>query len=62
MTQAIPTVAYMLNATRFSHHIHRWPTEGGLIEVGADELRSELEAAYDPTMPNWSAMVEFDHA
>jgi hypothetical protein len=28
--------------------------------VAADVLRPALEAAYDPTMPNWTAMVEID--
>jgi hypothetical protein len=52
----------MLDATRISHRVHRWPTEGGSIEVAADVLRPALKAAYDPTMPNWPAMVEIDDA
>ena len=62
MTQPIPTVAHMLDATRISHRVHRWPTEGGSIEVAADVLRPALEAAYDPTMVNWPAMVEIGDA
>jgi hypothetical protein len=58
MTQPIPTVAYMLDTTRISHRVHRWPTEGGSIDVGADVLRPALESACDPTMANWPAMVE----
>ena len=62
MAQPIPTVAYMLDATMISHRVHRWPTEGGSIEVGVDVLRPALEAAYDPTMANWPAMVEVGDA
>jgi hypothetical protein len=57
--QPIPTVQSMLDATRIGHRVHRWPTEGGSIEVAADVLRPALEAAYDPTI-NWPAMVEID--
>ena len=60
MTQLIPTVESMLDATRISHRVHRWPTEGGLIDVAADVLRPALEAAYDSTMTNWPAMVEIN--
>jgi hypothetical protein len=60
MTQPVPTVASMLDATRIGHRVHRWPTEGGSIEVAADVLRPALEAACDSTMPSWPAMVEID--
>jgi hypothetical protein len=56
----VPTVEFVLDATLISNGIHRWPTEGGAIEITADELRQALENAYDPTMPNWTAMVEID--
>jgi hypothetical protein len=59
MTQPIPTVQSMLDATRIGHRVHRWPTEGGSIDVAVDVLRPALEAAYDAT-PNWPAMVEID--
>ena len=62
MTQPIPTVESMLDATRISHLVHRWPTEGGSIDVAADVLRPALKAAYDRTMPNWPAMVEIEDA
>ena len=52
----------MLDATLISNGIHRWPTEGGEIQIATAELRPALEAAYDPTMPNWPAMVEIDDA
>jgi hypothetical protein len=57
-----PTVKSMLDATLISNGIHRWPTEGGAVEITAAELRTALEAAYDPTMYNWPAMVEIDDA
>jgi hypothetical protein len=60
MTQPIPTVESMLDATLISNGIHRWPAEGGAIEITTDELRSALEDAHDPTMPNWPAMVEIE--
>ena len=62
MAPTIPTVEFILDATLISHGNHRWPTEGGEITIATDELRPALEAAYDPAMPNWSAMVEIDHA
>jgi hypothetical protein len=62
MTQQISTVEYMLGATLISNGIHRWPVEGGTVEIATAELRPALEAAYDETMPNWPAMVEIDDA
>ena len=62
MAPTIPTVEFMLGATLVSHGNHRWPTEGGEIQIATAELRPALEVAYDPTMPNWPAMVEFDDA
>ena len=59
-TQPIPTVQSMLDATRISHRVHRWSTEGGSIDVAADVLRPALEAAYDSTMSNWPAMATID--
>jgi hypothetical protein len=60
MTQPIPTVESILDATRISHRVHRWPTEGGAIEITTDELRLALEVAYDPLSNNWLSMVEID--
>jgi hypothetical protein len=37
-----------------------WGVNGGEIMVPAGELRTALEAAYDPTMPNWPGMVEIE--
>ena len=55
-----PTVEFMLDATLISYGNHRWPAEGGAVEITTAELRPALEAAYDLTMPNWPAMVEID--
>jgi hypothetical protein len=37
-----------------------WGVNGGEIMVPASELRTALEAAYDPTMPDWPGMVEIE--
>ena len=37
-----------------------WGVNGGEIMVPASELRTALEAAYDPSMPDWPAMVEIE--
>jgi hypothetical protein len=44
--------------------LHQWRTEsgGGVIEVPMSILRPALEAAYDPLMPNWPALVQIDDA
>jgi hypothetical protein len=34
--------------------------DGGVIRVTRTELQTALEAAYDPTDPNWVAHVEVD--
>jgi len=39
-----------------------WRTEGGEIAVDAIELEHALEQAYDPSMPDWPAMVEIHDA
>ena len=57
-----PTVESMLDATLISNGIHRWPTEGGEIQIATADLRQALKAAYDPTMYNWPAMVEIEDA
>jgi hypothetical protein len=40
--------------------LHNWATEGGTITVPASELRPALEAAYDPNMPDWTALITHD--
>lgn len=37
-----------------------WRADGREITVPASELRAALEAAYDPSMPDWPAMVEIE--
>jgi hypothetical protein len=37
-----------------------WSTNGGEIMVPISELRTALETAYDPTMPDWPAMADID--
>jgi hypothetical protein len=65
---AVPTVDDLLRQTwndtlwGTGESLHWWRTEGGVIEVTDTKLRPALEAAYDPLMPNWPAMVEVDDA
>jgi hypothetical protein len=35
-----------------------WPTDGGVISIRTSVLRPYLEAAYDPTCPDWPQFVE----
>jgi hypothetical protein len=58
----VPTVTDLLQSTDIGSCLHRWRTEGGAITVDRATLRQALEDAYDPTMPNWPAMVEIDDA
>ena len=58
MTQPIPTVTDVLIQTSTANCQQSWPVEGGSITLTRAELRLALEAAYDPTMANWPAMVE----
>jgi hypothetical protein len=62
MTQPIPTVDNLLDRTHIGGHFHQWGADGGVIRVTRHELRPALEAAYDPTLPDWPAMVEIDDA
>ena len=57
----VPTVEKVLGSCPDRGNDNRgWRTEGGEIVVDAIELEYALERAYDPTMPNWPAMVEID--
>lgn len=56
----VPSVHFMLDATLVSNGIHRWPVDGGTIDVATDELRPVLEEAYDPNMPNWPSLISWD--
>ena len=60
MTTTVPTVEYLLDATLVSNGIHRWPVEGGAIDITTDELRTALEDAYCPTMAAWPSLVTID--
>jgi hypothetical protein len=62
MAQPIPTIDDVLARTHLGGHFHEWGADGGVIRVTRAELRLALEAAYDPTTPNWPAMVEIDDA
>jgi hypothetical protein len=57
-----PTVDEVLNRTHLGGHLHEWGADGSVIRVTRRRLRSALEDAYDPLMPNWPAMVEIDDA
>ena len=54
------TVDDVLARTVLGNGYHSWGTNGSLITVRSGKLRQALEAAYDPTMPDWPAMVEID--
>lgn len=57
----IPTVADVLASTHLGGHYHEWGTDsGGSITIARDVLRPALEAAFDPSMPDWPALVEID--
>jgi len=58
----VPTVDEILALTQMSPDLNWWGVNGGAIRIGRDELRQALEDAYDPTMPNWPAMVEIEDA
>ena len=62
MTQPTPTVDDILTRTHVGGHWHEWSADGGTIRVTRAELRPALEAAYDPSMPDWPATVEIDDA
>ena len=40
--------------------LHNWAVEGGTIQVTGLQLRPALEAAYDPNMPDWTALISWD--
>jgi hypothetical protein len=59
----IPTVDDIINRHRIPSAWCNWPVDGGVIFISAAELRPCLEAAYDPTCPDWPQFVELpdDH-
>lgn len=58
----VPTVDDVLTRTHIGGQLHEWNADGGVIRVTRAELRQALEDAYDPTMPDWPAMVELADA
>ena len=58
----VPTVVDLLERTHVAWDLHRWPTHGGSITLTTAELRPALEAAFDPSMPDWPALVELADA
>jgi len=56
----VPTVDELLDSTAIGCELHRWSIEGGAIDVPTDELRPVLEEAYDPNMPDWAALINYD--
>ena len=62
LTTTPPTVADVLARTHVGGDWHEWNADGGTIRLTHAELRPALEAAYDPSMPDWPAMVEIADA
>jgi hypothetical protein len=54
------TPAELLTQTAIGNGYHRWPVEGGAIEVARDELEEVLVTAYDETNPDWQALIGWD--
>ncbi len=50
----------MLDSTAIGCGFHSWGCETGSIRVTADELRPVLQAAYDPSMPDWPSLIGWD--
>ena len=53
-----PTVEQVLMRTAIGNGLHSWDVEGGSIQIGIEQLRPLLEAAFDPSMENWIALVD----
>lgn len=56
----VPTITDVLIQTSTVDCRHSWRVQGGTITLTRAELLPALEAAYDPSMPDWPAMVEVD--
>ncbi len=50
----------MIDSTAIGCGFHSWGCETGSIRVTADELRPVLQAAYDPSMPDWPSLIGWD--
>lgn len=57
-TEQIPTVDEVLADTSIGCGMHRWPVEGGVIQLTATLLRPRLEEAYDAADPDWEMLVD----
>lgn len=60
MPRRAPTVDQVLAGCHVGNGFYEWREEGGASRYDAATLRPALEEAYDPTMPDWPAMVDFD--
>jgi len=56
----VPTITDVLIQTSTADCRHSWRVQGGSVTLTRAELLPALEAAYDPSMPDWPAMVEVD--
>jgi hypothetical protein len=56
--EQIPTVEEVLADTSIGCGLHRWPVEGGSVQLNTEQLRPYLEEAYDAADPDWEAMVD----
>jgi hypothetical protein len=56
----VPTIDGVLARTHLGGNSHEWGADGGVIRVTRRRLRSALEDAYDPNMPDRPSMVELD--
>jgi hypothetical protein len=66
-TTAAPTVEEVLLGLVYCYkeagiRTYFWPSGPGIFQVQEGELRQALEDSYDPTMPNWPAMVKINDA
>lgn len=58
--EVAPTVEEVLAKNLLRPGAYTWGTHGGCLTLTEAELRPALEAAYDPTMPNWPSTVELE--
>ena len=66
-TTAAPTVEEVLLELVYCYkeagiRTYFWRSGPGILQVQEGKLRQALENAYDPTMPNWPAMVDINDA
>lgn len=56
----VPTVGDALSNTSVGNGYHDWPVEGGTIRLSEAGLKPALEAAYDPSAPDWQTLVSLE--